>query len=98
MDINMTKNGSSLVVKLAGRLDTKTAPEFEAAMRDALDDVTDLTFDLADLEYISSAGLRVLLTSQKTMFDKGTMTIVNVNEVIMQIFDVTGLSEIFTIE
>ena len=98
MIINKKQDGSALVVALEGRLDTTTAPELERELKNSLDGVTDLTLDLAKLDYISSAGLRVLLAAQKAMTKQGKMKICNVNETIMEIFDVTGFSEILTIE
>ena len=98
MNIQQEKNGNQLTVALEGRLDTMTAPELEAALKEALDGVEELTFDLANLEYISSAGLRVLLAAQKTMNRQGSMTVKNANEIIMEIFDVTGFADILTIE
>ena len=98
MTINETKNGSALLVSLDGRLDTTTAPELEAALDKSLAGVEELTFDLEKLEYISSAGLRVLLAAQKTMNRQGSMKVTHANEMIMEIFEVTGFSDILTIE
>ena len=98
MTILKTQNGSELTLTLEGRLDTVTAPELEAAVREALPGLTDLTFDFAKLEYVSSAGLRVLLSAQKAMNGQGNMKICNENETIMEIFEVTGCSDILTIE
>ena len=98
MNIQQTKNGSALTVALEGRLDTMTAPELEAALKTALEGVEELTFDLEKLDYISSAGLRVLLSAQKTMNRQGSMKVVHANEIIMEIFDVTGFADILTIE
>ncbi|MCR5106214.1 MAG: STAS domain-containing protein [Eubacterium sp.] len=98
MNIIKNVNGSSMEVVLEGRLDTATSPELESALKDSLDDITDLTFNMEKLEYISSSGLRVLLATQKTMNKKGNMKIVNANEMIMEIFDVTGFVDILTIE
>ena len=98
MKINQTKNGSALTVALEGRLDTMTAPELEAVLKDALNGVTELTFDFAALDYISSAGLRVLLGAQKTMHRQGSMKITNVNDMIMEVFEVTGFTDFLTIE
>ncbi len=92
-----TGNGS-LTVQLEGRLDTTTAPELEASLRESLTGVTELTLDMAALEYISSAGLRVLLSAQKIMNKQGEMKIINVGEVINEIFEVTGFSDILNIE
>ena len=98
--LNIEKNieEAKAVYTLEGRLDTNTAPELEDDLRASLDDVTDLTLDFEKLEYISSAGLRVLLAAQKIMTKQGTMKITHVNEAIMDIFDVTGFAEILTIE
>ena len=82
---------------LEGRLDTVTAPDLEKELKASLDGLTALTFDFAKLEYISSAGLRVLLSAQKVMSKQGEMKLVNVNETIMEIFEVTGFSDILTI-
>lgn len=98
MTVTKTSEGTKLVVAIEGRLDTVTAPELEAELKDSLDGVTELVLDFAKLEYISSAGLRVLLATFKTMRDKGTMTITNVNEIVSEIFKVTGFSDILTIE
>ena len=83
---------------LQGRLDTTTSPQLENELKTALDGVTELIFDLAGLEYISSAGLRVLLSAQKTMNKQGSMTIRNVNSDVMDVFDVTGFVDILNIE
>ena len=98
--LNITKNanGNALKIILEGRLDTTTAPQLEAQLQDALGSVTDLKFDLEKLEYISSAGLRVLLASQKIMNKQGTMVISKASAEVKEIFDVTGFSDILTIE
>ena len=98
MTINTAKEGTALTVALEGRLDTTTAPELEAALNEALDGVEALTIDLEKLEYISSAGLRVLLSAQKRMMKQGEMKVTHVSETIMEIFEVTGFSDILTIE
>ena len=98
MTIQQIKNENALTVALEGRLDTMTAPELEAELKTALEGVTDLTFDLEKLDYISSAGLRVLLAAQKTMNRQGSMKVKNANEIITEIFEVTGFSDILTIE
>ena len=98
MTIEQKKDGSKLTVELAGRLDTTTAPQLEAALRTATDGLTELVLDLKDLEYISSAGLRVLLSAQKVMNKQGSMVIVNANENLMEIFDVTVFTDILTIQ
>ena len=97
MTIDKVKDGENLVLKVSGRLDTTTAPELEEAIRTSIDGVTNLTFDLSELEYISSAGLRVLLSSHKNMAGQGTMTVTGVNETVMEIFEVTGFSDILDI-
>ncbi len=98
MTINKTKDGAKLTVALEGRLDTTTAPQLESEMRTAVDGVTELVFDFKDLAYISSAGLRVLLSTQKVMNRQGRMVIHNVSSDIMDIFEVTGFVDILTIE
>lgn len=98
MTIQKTRNETALTIALSGRLDTVTASELEAVLKDALADVSELTFDFEKLDYISSAGLRVLLSAQKTMNRQGTMKVIHVNEMILEIFEVTGFSDILTIE
>ena len=97
MNITGTKNGTELTLALEGRLDTSTAPQLEAELKRGIDGVTELNFDFAKLEYLSSAGLRVLLAAQKVMNRQGSMTICNVNETIMEVFEITGFVDIFTI-
>lgn len=97
MNILKKQDGSALTVTLEGRLDTTTAPELEKTLKESLEGVSELTLDLAGLEYISSAGLRVLLSAQKTMNRQGEMKLVHVGEMIMEIFEVTGFSDILTI-
>lgn len=98
MTINKIKNGSSLTLAIEGRLETTTAPDLEAVIKNELEGITDLTFDFSAVDYISSAGLRVLLTSQKIMNNKGKMKVTGANEIVLEIFDVTGFSDILTIE
>ena len=98
MTIQQIKNGNALTIALEGRLDTMTAPELETALKTALEGVEELTFDFEKLDYISSAGLRVLLAAQKTMNRQGSMKVKNANEIILEIFEVTGFSDILTIE
>lgn len=88
----------ALTVRPEGRLDTVTAPELEQALREELADVKTLVLDMSGLEYISSAGLRVLLAAQKQMNRQGTMKLVGVSEAIMEIFEITGFCDILTIE
>ena len=98
--LNITKNltDDQATVLLEGRLDTVTAPELEAELKEILPHAHTLVFDFEKLEYISSAGLRVLLAAQKRMAKEGEMKVVHVGETIMEIFEVTGFSEILTIE
>ena len=98
MTIEKQAQGSTLGIAIAGRLDTTTAPQLEAELKRSIDGVTELNFDFAKLEYLSSAGLRVLLAAQKVMNKQGTMTIRGVNETIMEVFEITGFSDILTIE
>ncbi len=98
MNIVKTKNGNSLTIALEGRLDTTTSPQLEEELKTCLDGVEELVFDLGKLEYISSAGLRVLLAAQKQMTKQGVMKVTHVSEAIMEIFEVTGFSDILTIE
>ena len=97
MTIEKIQNGAELNLKVVGRLDTTTAPQLEAEIKQ-LDGITNLIFDFEELEYLSSAGLRVLLTAQKTMNKQGEMIIKKVNETINEIFEVTGFIDILTIE
>jgi len=98
MTIEKIQNGSELIIKLDGRLDTITAPNLEEELKSCLEGINSLVFDLAKLEYVSSAGLRTLLMAQKTMNRLGSMKIINVCEEVQEIFDITGFSDIFTIE
>ena len=97
MTIEKIQNGAELNIKVIGRLDTITAPQLEAEFKD-LTGATKLVLDFENLEYISSAGLRVILGAQKTMNKQGEMIIKNVNETINEIFEVTGFIDILTIE
>lgn len=92
------QNDKNLVVALDGRLDTSTSPNLEEELKATLPSVENLVFDLTKLEYISSAGLRVLLSAQKTMNKQGSMVVKNVSEEVKEIFEVTGFSDILTIE
>lgn len=98
MTITSNKNGSELTVTLDGRLDTGTSPKLEAELKHSINDVTSLIFDLTNLDYISSAGLRVLLSAQKAMNKQGSMKVTGANETIMEIFEVTGFVDILNIE
>ena len=97
MTVSKKTDGSHLTLTLEGRLDTTTAPQLEKELADSLESVTSLTFDFEKLEYISSAGLRVLLSAQKRMNKQGSMNIVHTGEAIMEIFEVTGFSDILTL-
>ena len=98
LTINKTIESGKAVFALEGLLDTLTAPELEKQLRDSIDGLTELTWDFSNLEYISSAGLRVLLAAQKIMNRQGSMKVANVNETIMEIFETTGFTDILTIE
>ncbi len=97
MTISKVLEGSKLTIMLEGRLDTTTSPALEAELKDALTGITELVFDFEKLEYISSAGLRILLANQKIMNKQGSMVIKNVNEVIAEVFEVTGFADILTV-
>ena len=98
MEIKKVKNGAELNLAVEGRLDTTTAPQLEAELKQSISGVETLVLDFANLEYLSSAGLRVLLAAQKVMNKQGEMVIRNVNETIAEIFEITGFSDILTIE
>lgn len=98
MTINKTKEGNVLTVSLEGRLDTMTAPELEAAVKDELDAVSSIVLDLKALEYVSSAGLRVILSIHKALAGKEGLIVKNPNETVSEVFEVTGFSDILNIE
>ncbi len=98
MTISKNVNGEALTITIEGRLDTTTAPQLETELKKSLDGIKTLVLDIAALEYISSAGLRVLLSAQKVMNKQGEMTIKGANEAIMEIFEVTGFVDILNIE
>ncbi len=98
LTINKTIGNGKAIFAPEGRLDTITAPDLETAIKEALPGLTELTLDLEKLEYVSSAGLRVFLSAQKAMNLQGTMKVCHVNETVMEIFEVTGFSDILTIE
>ena len=98
MTVTQTLEEKVLNVKVEGRLDTATAPALEEELAEVMDEAEELVFDLEGLEYMSSAGLRILLATQKKMAQRGGMKVVNVNDVIKEIFDITGFSDILTIE
>ena len=98
MEINITKNGTALTVCPVGRLETVTAPQLQAVIDENISGVTELTFDLEQLRYLSSAGLRVLMSAQKVMNKQGEMRLINVNEDVIEILDMVGLTDVFNIE
>ena len=98
MEIQKTLNGTALTVAVEGRLDTTTSPKMEEELQNSIDGITDLVLDFGKLEYISSAGLRVLLAMQKIMNRQGKMTLKNVGDVVMEVFEVTGFVDILNIE
>ena len=98
MTINKTRKNSELTLAVEGRLETTTAPELEAVVKNELEGVTSLVLDFSKLAYISSAGLRVLLTAQKIMNRQGSMKVTGANDIVTEIFEVTGFSDILTIE
>ena len=98
MEIMKESHDTDLTLKLRGRLDTSTAPELEGELKTCLEGVQSLTLDLKELEYISSAGLRVLLSAQKAMNKQGSIVVRNVNPIVRDVFDITGFSDFLTIE
>ena len=98
MTINKERNNETLTLAIEGRLDTVTAPELEKVVAEETEGIKNLILDMNGLEYISSAGLRVLLAAQKKMNKQGSMTVVHVNETIMEIFEVTGFNDVLTIQ
>lgn len=98
MEVIKNLDGGKMVAEVKGRLDTATAPDLEKELKESLDSVTELILDFSELEYVSSAGLRVILSMQKIMSKQGSMVIRGVNDVVMEIFEVTGFADILTIE
>ena len=98
MKMTRTQNGTSLTIALQGRLDTTTAPELEKELQASLEGASELTLDFSELEYVSSAGLRVLLFAHKAMSGKGGMKVIQANEIVKEVFEVTGFADILTIE
>ncbi len=98
MTIKEIRDDSALTLVVEGRLETTTAPELDSVVKSKLEGITSLAFDFSNLDYISSAGLRVLLTAQKIMNKQGQMKIVGANEIVLEIFDITGFSDILTVE
>lgn len=98
MEINMTKNGTELTVALDGRLDSTTSPAFDKALEGALDDVERLVFDFSNLDYISSAGLRVMLNAMLTVAKQGETVVKGASKTVLELFDIAGLTEELKIE
>ena len=98
MTITKKQNGANLEIILEGRLDTTTAPELEQELKQGLNDIETLTLDFSKVEYVSSAGLRVLLYAQRHMSSKGSMKVTHPNEIVMEVFEVTGFADVLTIE
>ena len=98
MTIKKTQNGSAMEVALKGRLDTESAPQLDSALNGVLHELNSLTFDFAELEYISSAGLREIVKAKRGMQYGGTVTIKNANEIVQEVFNVTGFGDMVTIE
>ena len=98
MTIEKTATGTTAVLKIIGRLDTSTAPELESTIDTCSANINELVLDCSELEYVSSAGLRVILKAQKLMNAQGNMKLIHVNETIMEVFDITGFADILTIE
>ncbi len=98
--MNIIKNveGKKLIINVAGRLDTTTAPELEKSIAESIDEIDEMVIDFKELDYISSAGLRVLLSTQKSMAKKSGLSILNVNDTIKEVFEITGFDSILTIK
>ena len=98
MNLTKTKKGTTIVISVDGRIDTNTAMEFGEQVNDSLDNIENLVLDFSNVEYISSLGLRAILEIQKRMISQGTMKVVNANQAVMDVFNMTGFSKILTIE
>ena len=98
MNIEVKKNTNEIIIEVAGRLDTTTAPTLEKTINDNINDTSNFILDLKELKYISSAGLRVLLSTQKKMQQSGSMKVRNVSEEVMEVFEITGFADILCIE
>ena len=98
MKLTKTKKGTTVIISIDGRIDTNTAMEFGEQVNDALDNIENLILDFSNVEYISSLGLRAILEIQKRMISQGTMKVVNANQSVMDVFNMTGFSKILTIE
>lgn len=98
MTITKQENGTELIIAIKGRLDTATAPQLESELKASIGNTTVLILDLSEIEYISSAGLRVLLFAQRTMNKQGVMKVTHVNETVLEVFEITGFCDILNIE
>ena len=98
MTINKISDGEKLTLAITGRLDTNSSPKLEAELRQSVDGVTELFFDFSEVEYISSAGLRVLLAAQKVMNRQGSMKLIGVSDEVMEVFEITGFADMLTIQ
>ena len=98
MTIEQKRDGNALTIALEGYLDTTTAPELRSVLETALDGVKELTFDFEKLEYISSSGLRLLLFAQRALNGQGTIKVIHANNIILEIFEVTGFADVLTVE
>lgn len=98
MIINVLQNNEKTILKIEGRLDTMTAPKLEQAINALPADTVDLVLDMEKLDYISSAGLRIVLAAQKKMSSVGSLKLISVNETVMEVFEITGFADILTIE
>ena len=98
MTVNQIPEGKKLTIVVSGRLDTNSSPELEAVLRQSVSGVTELVFDFSGVEYLSSAGLRVLLAAQKVMNRQGSMKLIGVSADVMEVFEITGFSDILTVE
>lgn len=98
MVINIEQNNKQVIIKIEGRLDTMTAPQLEKEINSLPAETTDLVLDMEKLEYISSAGLRIVLSAHKKMSAVGTLKLISVNETVMEVFEITGFADILTIE
>ncbi len=98
MTVNQIPEGKKLTIVISGRLDTNSSPKLEAVLRQSVSGVTELVFDFSGVEYLSSAGLRVLLAAQKVMNRQGSMKLIGVSADVMEVFEITGFSDILTVE
>ena len=98
MDINKTQNDSELIVAVSGNLDTQTAPDLQAELKNSLDGITSLILDFSNLDYISSAGLRVVRGASKTMRKQGDMVVSGCNDEVKEVFEITGFADVINIE